>query len=156
MKTHTKSITYNELQENELTAEELELVNAAKEATKTSYSPYSHFAVGAAVRLSNNKTVTGSNQENGAYPSGLCAERTALFSAGALYPSETVTAIAIAAYTNGAFLESPITPCGACAQVMAEAEIRANNKPITILLYGTKGIYKLNGVSSILPFTFNL
>lgn len=155
MKQLVKTICYEALSTSELTSVEQALVNSARNATKGSYSPYSHFAVGAAVLLDDGTVVLGANQENGAYPSGLCAERTALFSAGANYPNRKVVAIAIAAFTNGAFLDEPITPCGACAQVMAETETRAG-KPLNILLYGEKCTYRLTGVNSILPFAFSL
>lgn len=155
MKQLVKNITYDVLGGDELSDDELALVNSAKEATNGAYAPYSHFQVGAAVRLSDGTIVKGANQENGAYPSGLCAERTALFAAGANFPDKKVEAIAIAAFTNGEFLDEPITPCGACAQVLAETEARAGKK-MDILLYGKQGIYRLKGVDSILPFAFAL
>lgn len=151
----TKTISYDALSFSELSAEETSLVEAAKAATKGSYSPYSHFSVGAAVLLDDGTIVKGANQENGAYPSGLCAERTALFAAGANYPDNKVKAIAIAAYTDGTFLSEPITPCGSCAQVMAETESRSG-QPLKILLFGTEVIYRLEGVNAILPFAFSL
>lgn len=155
MKQLEKTIKYDALDEIDFSEEERLLVAAAKEATKGSYSPYSHFSVGAAVLLDNGVVVKGANQENGAYPSGLCAERTALFAAGANYPENKVLAIAIAAYTEGDFLKDPITPCGSCAQVMAETESRAG-QPMKIILYGSRCSYRLSGVSSILPFAFSL
>ncbi|MBO4333929.1 MAG: cytidine deaminase [Paludibacteraceae bacterium] len=155
MRQLVKTIKYEVLDEADFSAEERMLVDAAKEAVKGSYSPYSLFAVGAAVLLDNGVVVRGANQENGAYPSGLCAERTALFAAGANYPEQKVVAIAIAAFSNGAFLQEPITPCGSCAQVMAETEARAG-LPMKILLYGANGSYRINGVGSILPFAFSL
>ena len=96
------------------------LVNAAKEATKGSWSPYSGFKVGAALLLDDGTVVTGSNQENAAYPSGLCAERTALFAAGHAHPGKSVTALAIAARNDNGYTAQPITPCGACRQVLNE------------------------------------
>ena len=155
MRQLVKTIKYEALDESDFSAEERMLVDAAKEAVKGSYSPYSHFSVGAAVLLDNGVVVRGANQENGAYPSGLCAERTALFAAGANYPEQKVVAIAIAAFTNGSFLQEPITPCGSCAQVMAETEARAG-QPMKIILYGTNGSYRIGGVGSILPFAFSL
>ena len=155
MRQLVKTIKYEVLDEADFSAEERMLVDAAKEAVKGSYSPYSHFSVGAAVLLDNGVVVRGANQENGAYPSGLCAERTALFAAGANYPEQKVVAIAIAAFTDGHFQPEPITPCGSCAQVMAETEARAG-LPLKIILYGASGSYRIHGVGSILPFAFSL
>ena len=135
-------------QENELSHDDQELISAAREATKRSYAPYSKFYVGAALRLANQQIVCGSNQENAAYPSGTCAERTAIFYANAQYPEQPVEALAIAAQTNGKFLAQPISPCGSCRQVILETEHRFK-KPIRILLYGTEG------VQSILPLQFD-
>ena len=125
---------------DELTAADRQLIDAAKDATRRSYAPYSHFHVGAAVLLADGTVVTGTNQENAAYPSGLCAERTTLFYAGSTHPDTAVVSLAIAAFTNGAFTTNPIVPCGACRQVMLETEQRYNH-PIRTLLYGTEGIY---------------
>ena len=106
-----------------LDAESRMLADAACKATESSYSPYSHFQVGAAVLLEDGTVVTGSNQENAAYPSGLCAERVTIFSAGAQHPGKKIKALAIAAQTGGTFLKAPITPCGACRQVMTQFEV---------------------------------
>ncbi|MBU3854754.1 MAG: cytidine deaminase [Candidatus Paraprevotella stercoravium] len=141
-------------QENELSHDDQELISAAREATKHSYAPYSKFYVGAALRLANQQIVCGSNQENAAYPSGTCAERTAIFYANAQYPEQPVEALAIAAQTNGKFLAQPISPCGSCRQVILETEHRFK-KPIRILLYGTEGVYVLEGIQSILPLQFD-
>lgn len=138
---------------DELSAEDQQLVHAAMEATKTSYAPYSHFCVGAAVRLADGHVITGSNQENAAFPSGLCAERTALFAANAQYPDTPVEALAIAAFTQGHFLADPIPPCGACRQVILEVEDRYR-QPIRILLYGTEGIHVVDSVKALLPLYF--
>ena len=153
MKALRKTINYIALQFHELSDDEKELVEKAKAATLSTYSPYSHFGVGAAVRLGNGEVVTGANQENVAFPSGLCAERTALFAAGASFPDQKVTKIAIAARHAGSIIESPITPCGACCQVMLESEKRAG-APLTIYLHGKNVTYKLTGVQSLLPFSF--
>lgn len=141
-------------QENELSHDDQELISAAREATKRGYAPYSKFYVGAALRLANQQIVCGSNQENAAYPSGTCAERTAIFYANAQYPEQPVEALAIAAQTNGKFLAQPISPCGSCRQVILETEHRFK-KPIRILLYGTEGVYVLEGIQSILPLQFD-
>lgn len=138
---------------NELTADDKALVDAAKQATRTSYAPYSHFQVGAAVRLDDGTVVCGSNQENAAYPSGLCAERTAVFSANAQHPDHPVVALAIAAFNQGAFLQAPIPPCGACRQVLLEVEERYRH-PIRILLYGEEGTYVTESVRELLPLQF--
>lgn len=137
----------------ELTEEDRQLVDAAKEATNRSYVPYSHFRVGAAARLVDGSVITGNNQENAAYPSGLCAERTTLFYAGAQYPELAVDALAIAARTEDEFLKAPIPPCGGCRQVMLETEKRSNH-PLRVILYGTKEIYVLRGVDTLLPLSF--
>lgn len=139
----------------ELTTEEQHLVELAIEATNRSYAPYSRFCVGAAVRLANGVEVVGCNQENVAYPSGLCAERTALFSAGAQYPDTPVEILAIAAKgTDGELQYEPIAPCGSCRQVIIEAETRTKH-PIRILLYGKKCIYVIDGIEKLMPLTFS-
>ena len=130
------------------------LMEKAIAATGTAYAPYSRFHVGAAVQLADATIVSGSNQENIAYPSGLCAERTALFSASAQHPGQPVTAIAIAGRnTDGNLTEA--SPCGACRQVLAEYETRYNN-PITVYTYLNGGrIRRVKGVKNLLPFIFN-
>ncbi|MDE7379153.1 MAG: cytidine deaminase [Paraprevotella sp.] len=137
----------------ELNEKERELIDAAKAATQSSYAPYSKFCVGAAVRLADDTIVTGSNQENAAFPSGLCAERTALFYANASHPETAVTDIAIAAAVHGQFLSSPIPPCGACRQVILGVEERYN-QPVRIMLYGTDGIYITDSIKVLLPLQF--
>lgn len=138
----------------ELSDADRQLVDKAKEMTYHSYAPYSHFSVGAAVLLANGETVCGSNQENAAYPSGICAERTTLFFANSQYPDVAVTAIAIAARNeSGAFVEQPVSPCGACRQVMLESQWRGG-KPLRILLYGSECTYELNRVEDLLPLCF--
>ena len=120
----------------ELTAEEQHLIKLAIEATQRSYAPYSNFHVGAAVRLENGVEVIGCNQENVAYPSGLCAERTALYSAGAQYPDVPVEMLAIAARgTDDELQYEPVGPCGSCRQVIIEFETRAKH-PIRMLPAG--------------------
>ena len=138
----------------EMSAEDRELVEAAIDAMKGSYAPYSHFHVGAAVRMSNGKIVQGANQENAAYPSGICAERTAMFSAGAAWPDKAMTSIAIAAGVYGILTEEPATPCGACRQVMAQYQTRAN-APMSVIMTGARRIWKFPDVDSILPLIFD-
>ena len=145
---HIRAYRYEELSEKDR-----ELMNAAIESTRRSYSPYSKFAVGAAVRLQSGTIVTGSNQENAAYPSGLCAERTTLFYANSRYPEDAVETLAIAARNEHGFLESPIPPCGACRQVMLETEQRFNH-PMRILLYSLHEIYEIRGTKDLLPLSF--
>mgnify|MGYP003305230332 CR=1 FL=1 len=140
---------------DELSAEDREVVDAARRATANSYAIYSHFNVGAAVRLEDGTVVCGTNQENAAYPSGICAERTTLFWANSQYPDKAVTLLAIAARTDGGELERPIPPCGACRQVMLETEKRYN-RPMKIILFGTKECYVLEeGVKALLPLSFD-
>lgn len=142
-------------QEDELTEDERRLLAEAKEATYRSYSPYSHFSVGAAVLLDDGTIVAGSNQENSAFPSGLCAERTALFYANSRYPERAVKALCIAARdTEGEFTEHPVAPCGSCRQVMVETEVRFG-VDMQILLYGREGIYCLRSARDTLPVHFD-
>jgi cytidine deaminase len=129
------------------------LINKAKEAVKSAYAPYSGFRVGAAVLLANGKIVTGTNQENSAYPSGLCAERVAIFYANSQYPDEPITALAICAFYKGEFRKIPTAPCGSCRQVMIETEIRFKT-PMKILLYGSSKILEIDNAKSLLPLTF--
>ena len=138
---------------DELSQSDRELVSAAMEATKGSYAPYSKFRVGAAARLANGLVFTGANQENAAFPSGLCAERTTLFAANAQYPDQPVLALAIAARKGNRFMPTPISPCGACRQVISGVEDRFGH-PVRILLYGTEGIYECNGIDALLPLRF--
>ena len=140
-------------QDDELSAEDRELVELAKKATQQSYSPYSHFQVGAALRLEDGTIVTGSNQENASYPLALCAERTALFHAQHEHPDKNVVALAVAAYANGHFYPEPLSPCGACRQVMLEVEDRYK-RPMRVLLYGTSGTHVISTVRDLLPFQF--
>jgi cytidine deaminase len=140
---------------DELAREDQALLQAAKDATSGSYAPYSGFRVGAAVRLGDGTVVIGSNQENAAYPSGLCAERTALFAAGTLYPDVPVSMLAIAARgTDGELLSEPCSPCGSCRQVIIESEKRAG-RPIRILLYGRRCVYVIDGIAQLMPLMFS-
>ena len=150
------SIEYKEYNNIEdLPQMEQSLLKKAISATKGAYAPYSRFRVGAAVLLSNRETVIGANQENAAYPSGLCAERTALFSAHTLYPEATVRAIALTAVDQeGNMLPTITYPCGACRQVMAEYEMLAKS-PMNIIIGSSSAIQTFEGVSSIMPFIFD-
>lgn len=130
------------------------LVDMAREATGRSYAPYSKFHVGAAILLDNGEIVTGSNQENAAYPSGTCAERTAAYFAHSQHPQARFQAIAIAARgTDGLEVQSPIPPCGACRQALLEYEKLAGHG-VTVLLAGKNEIYRLPSVRSLMPLAF--
>lgn len=153
MNTFQINTTIHAYQFDELPAEYRELVNIAKEMTKAAYSPYSRFSVGAALRLSDGTVVRGCNQENAAYPSGLCAERTAMFAASANHPGLDMRVLAIAAFTNGHFTEQPVSPCGGCRQVMVEFEDR-QKEPMTVILYGTEGTYVIESAKELMPFCF--
>ena len=138
----------------ELEAEDRTLVEKAIEATKHSYAPYSNFNVGAALLLDNGEIVTGSNQEHAAYPSGLCAERTAMFYASSQYPQHAILKIAIAATQGGVLCGNPATPCGSCRQVMAQYQLRGG-KPMQIILAGGEKILKFEKVDDLLPLIFD-
>lgn len=154
MKKNSLTINWSIFEYDELQACDRALIEAAKKATDGSHSPYSGFRVGAAILLEDGTVVTGSNQENAAYPSGLCAERTALFAAGHSYPDKAVTALAIAARNSNGFTAQPITPCGACRQVIAETQSRGG-RPIRFVLFGTEGTMVIEGgVGNLLPFCF--
>lgn len=138
----------------ELDEKDRQLVEMSIKATESSYAPYSHFKVGAAVRLDNGVVVPGCNQENAAFGVTICAERTALFAAGAQYPEAKVEAIAIAARNADGLLGEPVSPCGTCRQAMVETEQRSGGK-LRILLYGTNHVYIIIGIGALLPLTFS-
>ena len=155
MKEITLKINYTEYDSvKEMSKEDQELVKAALEAQKGSYSPYSKFQVGAALRLVDGTIVKGANQENAAYPSGLCAERTAMFWASANYPDVAFDTLAIAGADHGVLCESPASPCGACRQVMAEYQ-KKYGRPLKTIWVGSKRIRKFENVDDILPFIFD-
>jgi cytidine deaminase len=138
----------------ELGKADQDLCNEAVKAMANSHSPYSKFKVGAALLLESGKIIHGSNQENVAYPSGLCAERVALFNWGANHPDDPVKTIAITAHTNNFELLKPVTPCGSCLQVMAEYE-KKQKQQLRIILYCINGpVWVTSGVESFLPFLF--
>lgn len=155
MKTTEITIVVHEFQNiGELPENDQLLLNEARRITALAYAPYSGFYVGAAVLLDNGIIVTGNNQENSAYPSGLCAERVALFYANANYPESGVKAIAVSAAKNGILVNDSVKPCGACRQALAEAEVRFDS-PINIILDGQDSIMVLKGVESLLPLSFS-
>ena len=134
--------------------EVVELVRQAIASTENSYAPYSHFHVGAALLLDDGTTVPGCNQENAAFPAGLCAERSAIFAAGAQYPDQPIMMLAIAERNSeGKFLEEPASPCGSCRQVIIETETRFKH-PVRILLYGTNHTYIMDGIKQLMPLSF--
>lgn len=140
---------------DELAEKQQKLVERAMHAAKNAYAPYSGFHVGAAALLSNGEIVVGNNQENSAYPSGLCAERVAVFYAGAKYPGIPVITMAIAAMRDGTYQEEPVAPCGACRQVLFEKESQGK-APMEIILYGSKKIQVIHQVTDLLPLPFKL
>jgi cytidine deaminase len=143
------------LTEQELNAIELDLKNQAFEARSKAYAPYSKFTVGAALLLDNGVVVKGSNQENAAYPSGLCAERVAIYYAGANYPDAKIVKMFITASPQDRDLELPIPPCGSCRQAIAEYEFK-QDVSIEIFFMGAKGdIYKSDSLKNLLPFVFD-
>lgn len=139
---------------DELDATERRLVEAAKNALKGSYAPYSHFRVGAAILLANGVIATGANQENAAYPSGTCAERSVCFWAGANYPGVAFDMIAVTAIgTDGLPTPQPTAPCGACRQALLEYE-KLSGHNVPVLLAGAEEVYCLPSVQSLLPLAF--
>lgn len=141
--------------EKELAKDIVDLIAEAKKARLSAYAPYSNFAVGAAILLKNGKIVTGSNQENASYPSGLCAERTAVYYASSKYPNIKILKIAIVAGLLNGKTSTPVPPCGACRQSIAEYEINQNS-PIEIYFMGTSGsIIKSNSLKNLLPLLFD-
>jgi cytidine deaminase len=141
---------------DELPKEDQHLILEARKAADDAYAPYSHFHVGAAVKLENGVIIRGNNQENAAYPSGLCAERVALFSAGAQHPGDKIKSIAITAYPQGTgAISVPVSPCGDCRQVMAEYEHRYAHK-IRLIMEAGQGKYIVTpSVKQLLPFLFS-
>jgi cytidine deaminase len=155
MKQRKINIDFEEYNFEELNTADKNLLSKAAESLKTSYSPYSHFRVGAAILLEDEIIVKASNQENAAYPSGLCAERVAIFYASANYPDKKIKSIAVVADTDESELLEPVTPCGACRQVFNEYEIK-QNQSFSILLKGKSNlVYKLNKTSDLLPLSFD-
>lgn len=138
----------------ELNEQDRAMCLQAEEALKTSYSPYSGFKVGTAVKLKGGSIVLGSNQENVAYPSGLCAERVALYKIGSNDPDAVIESMAITAKTDNFAIEKPVTCCGGCLQVMAEFE-QKQNQEIEVLFYCINGeILKVKGIKNLMPFVF--
>ena len=140
---------------SELPKEIQNLMNKAQQAREDAYAPYSHFLVGAAILLESGEITIGSNQENAAYPSGLCAERVAIFHCGAVFPNETINAMAITARALKHQLTDPIGPCGACRQSLSEYE-QKQKSPIAIYFMGETGkIIKVASIKDLLPLGFD-
>ncbi|MBX9888249.1 MAG: cytidine deaminase [Flavobacteriaceae bacterium] len=149
----TDLTVYNSI--NELPKATQQLMEQAIAIRKKAYAPYSKFRVGAAILLDNGEVILGSNQENAAYPSGLCAERVAIFYAGSMYPEAKIVQMAITAASDTTKTETPIPPCGACRQSIAEYEIKQDS-PIEIYFMGESGdIYKSNSLKNLLPLMFD-
>jgi cytidine deaminase len=138
----------------DLSAKEQQLIQSACEAARNAYAPYSGFRVGAALLLSSGEEFTGNNQENAAYPSGLCAERVAMFSANATHPGSGIEMLAVAAMIYEDFLDEPVYPCGSCRQSLLESENRFG-KPIRILMFGKNRIHIAHSVKDLLPLSFD-
>ena len=154
MKQLNLKLNISECQPDELTAADRQLIDMAIDATSRSYARYSNFHVGAAVELANGVRIIGCNQENAAFPAGICAERAAIFAAGAQYPDTPVTTLAIAARdTSGELTDEPVSPCGTCRQVMIETETRFS-QPVRILLYGRSRIFVVSGICHLMPLSF--
>lgn len=154
MKVNELKITYIEKSHQELSDVEQRLLKEATQAAQKAYAPYSHFRVGAAVKLANGEILSGCNQENAAYPSGLCAERVTVFYANAKYPDIAVETLLITVLDeNGDYRSKPIPPCGACRQVLTETESR-QKCPMRVLLVGKDEVLEFGSASDLLPFIF--
>ncbi|MCH7657778.1 MAG: cytidine deaminase [Bacteroidetes bacterium] len=140
--------------ESELSAEDKKLITTAREVSKKAYAPYSGFKVGAALLLENGEIIEGNNQENSSSPVGLCAERVAIFYAGAMYPDIPAKALAITASMEHDFIDEPVTPCGSCRQTLYEHESRFNS-PIRLILAGKKKIRIIEKTGDLLPLAFD-
>ena len=139
---------------NQLAKEEKKLLSSAKQSLKKAYAPYSNFHVGAAVLLDNSEIICGNNQENAAFPSGLCAERVAIFFANAIHPKRKIKSLAITCNSLNQEVTKPLSPCGSCRQVISETEQRQKNK-IRIIMSGNSGkVLICNGIENLLPLMF--
>ncbi len=149
------TITYKEFADSgKIKKEEQKLLKEAREIAKSAYAPYSKFNVGASVLLNDGTIVNGNNQENAVYPSGLCAERVAVFSANALYPGKTIKSIAISAFSHDKIIDKPVSPCGSCRQSFIEYENKQNS-PIKLILSGQEGkVIIINSAAELMPLQF--
>ena len=156
MKNRIISFSFKEYENaEELKPADRELLFAARDIMPNAYAPYSKFMVGAAIRLASNKIIRGVNVENAAFPSGICAERSALSNSVSNFPGDIPIAIAVAAMTSGEITEDPVPPCGNCRQVLAEEETKNGNK-IRVIISGKNRIYIIDSVSRLLPIQFRL
>ena len=155
MKQISINTIFSVLSKEELSAVEVDLMNQAIQARSKAYAPYSKFTVGAAILLDNGIVIQGSNQENAAYPSGLCAERVAIYYAGATYPEAKIVKMFITASPQDRDLTEPIPPCGSCRQAIVEYELK-QDVPIEIFFMGAQGdIYKSHSIKNLLPLVFD-
>ncbi|MCR5454970.1 MAG: cytidine deaminase [Bacteroidales bacterium] len=154
MKTIKISADVTECSKSELNDTDRRLVQSAEDFLSHAYAPYSKFSVSAAALLDNGVVVNGTNQENAASPSGTCAERTTVFYANSMYPTNKVVTLAISAFFEGQIVKNPITPCGSCRQVLLETEKRYNS-PIRLILAGRDKCLIVNSISDILPLNFD-
>ncbi|AQS95130.1 cytidine deaminase [Polaribacter sp. BM10] len=153
IKISSSAIVYNDIEE--LSKDDKFLMNMAIDARKKAYAPYSKFNVGAALLLENGEIVLGNNQENAAYPSGMCAERVAIWAAGATYPGVKIIKLAISASSTITKVDKPVGPCGACRQSLSEYEIK-QKQAFPLLFMGEVGeIVKTESLLSLLPFSFD-
>jgi len=152
-KKEVKSTFYEYTSLSELSQKQQQLVQEASKASSNAYVPYSKFHVGAAILLENGQIICANNQENSAFPSGLCAERTAVFYANSQYPNTPILTLAVTAEKDGSPVKYPIPPCGACLQVLLESEKR-HQTPMEIILYATDKIYIADSVEQFLPYGF--
>jgi cytidine deaminase len=156
IRTNNISFSYKEFEKpEELNNDDLDLVSAARETAINAYAPYSKFRVGAAIRLESGTIVRGANVENAAFPSGICAERSALSNSVSNHHNDKPVAIAIAAMTEDGLTDEPVPPCGNCRQVIAEEEARTGNQ-IRIILSGKNKTFVIDSISSLLPLQFNI
>lgn len=155
MQEHSFELNYRSYDSQaELNEQDAKLLELAREVAKKAYAPYSGFSVGSAVLLQNGQIVTGNNQENAAYPSGICAERVAMFYASSQFPGVKVLKVAVTAFSNRVPVNAPVAPCGSCRQVLSEYE-KLYESDIELILQGNQGvIYVLKNVRSLLPLAF--
>jgi cytidine deaminase len=155
MQEHSFELNYRSYDsQTELNEQDAKLLELAREVAKKAYAPYSGFSVGSAVLLQNGQIVTGNNQENAAYPSGICAERVAMFYASSQFPGVKVLKVAVTAFSNRVPVNAPVAPCGSCRQVLSEYE-KLYESDIELILQGNQGvIYVLKNVRSLLPLAF--
>lgn len=155
IRTNNISFSYKEFEtETDLDSDDRELIVAARTAALNAYAPYSKFRVGAALRLTSGIIISGTNVENAAFPSGICAERNVIANSVSNHKDDLPVAIAVAAMTENGLTEEPVSPCGNCRQVIAEEEVRSAS-PIRIILSGKNKTFIINSIVELLPLQFN-